>query len=148
MENSNNITLYHATNFDYSRRIIKDGAIKARIYRVIKLPELDGSEPLDLKKHLENAERVKRVYLADDIILASTYSLNGSDVVFEVQIPYEWVREHGLSPRAYETIDGVEQIPLERVTKIMSNNPNETKNVLTDSGRLDIMVEEGFITNL
>ena len=148
MENSNNVTLYHATNFGYFQRIIEDGAIKGQWRQYIELPDCNGLNSLDLVELLKQSTTRRTTYLAYDPILASAYSNNGSDVVFEVKIPYGWVKEHILGPGTYETIDGVEQIPLERVTKIMSNNPNETKRVLIDSGRLDIMVEEWLLTNL
>ena len=142
MENSNNITLYHATNFDYSRRIIKDGAIKGRLFYVKEL-QLNGHGSLDLAASLEGKFTLTRILcLADNPILASACSDHGSDVVFEVKIPYRLVKGHILGPGTYETINGVEQIPLEMVTKIMSNNPNETKKALTELGRLDIIVEE------
>ena len=149
MENSDNLTLHHATNFDYSQRIIKDGYIIGKPVIVTRgVYKLEAGKPVDLAQILTNDTLQRITYLADDPILASACSDHGSGVVFEVKIPFAWVKGHILGPGTYETIDGVEQISLESVTKIMSNNPNETKKALIDSGRLDIMVEEWLLTNL
>lgn len=148
MENSNNVTLYHATNFDYSQLIIKDGAIKGRLGKCIEIPDLDGLNSSDLVELLKQSTARRITYLSDDPILAAVCSNRGSDVVFEVKIPSGWVKEHIPGNGNYGTIDGVEQISLERVTKIMSNNPNGTKKALIDSGRLDIIVEEWLLANL
>ena len=149
--NPNYITLYHATNFEYSQQIIQDGVLRPRTFYAITLSELNDFGHLDLTAHLKgNPDIVKKKIMcfADNPVLAAACSDHGSDVIFEAQIPYGWVKEHILGNGTYETKGTIDEIPIERVTKMLSSNPDKTKKALKDAGRLDMIVERCLITNL
>ncbi|MEK6948801.1 MAG: hypothetical protein AABX34_01170 [Nanoarchaeota archaeon] len=140
---SHDITLYHATNLNCSKDIINEGAIKGRKCYAIMLSEVNGSGFPDLTALFGANSKftlTNKIYLANSPVLASVGSDHGSDVVFEVNIPYALVKEHLMGPGTYETVEGVEQIPLGRATKILSSRPDETKKALSHAG-LDILVE-------